>query len=166
MKKLNRKSFLTTLVGAGSLITIYPTTLAQPAQQQKPDPLDPKTVREFVRLGHSDLEGVKKMLGETPSLLNATTDWGGGDFETALGGASHMGRKDIADFLIRKGARMDIFAAAMLGHVDLVKSIAEKYPEVLQSKGPHGITLLIHAQKGGEAAIPVVEFLNANGATK
>jgi len=140
--------------------------MAQTQQSKRPDPLHAQLVQEFVRLGHFDLAGVKEKLAETPSLLNATTDWGAGDFETALGGASHMGRKDIADFLIRSGARMDIFTAAMLGKLDLVQSMCNYFPELLQSKGPHGITLLMHAQKGGDESKLVIEYLNQRGVTK
>jgi len=44
-----------------------------------------------------------------PSLENATWDWGGGGyFERALGAAAHVGRKDIANFLLRNGARLDL----------------------------------------------------------
>ena len=139
--------------------------IAQP-QQQRPSPLDPGLVQEFVRLGHFDLGNLKKKLTENPALLNATTDWGGGDFETALGGASHMGRRDIAEFLIRQGARMDIFTAAMMGQVNLVKYMCDLYPELLQSKGPHGITLLMHAQKGGEQSKAVIDYLKQKGITK
>ena len=57
----------------------------------------------------------KALLAEQPSLLNATWDWGGGDFETGLGGAGHMGNREIAEFLIGQGARLDIFVATMLG---------------------------------------------------
>ena len=39
---------------------------------------------------HGDLQRSKELLELQPGLLNAAWDWGGGDFETALGGASHM----------------------------------------------------------------------------
>jgi len=45
-------------------------------------------VQDFVIYAHSDLEMVKKLLEREPLLLNASIDWGGGDWETALGGAS------------------------------------------------------------------------------
>ena len=60
-------------------------------------------VQDFVIYAHSDLEMVKKLLEKEPALLNATMDWGGGDWETGLGGASHMGRRDIVEFLLEKG---------------------------------------------------------------
>ena len=72
-------------------------------------------VQDFVIYAHSDLEMVKKLYDKNPALLNGTMDWGNGDWETALGGASHLGRKDIVKFLLSKGARMDIFCAAMMG---------------------------------------------------
>jgi len=71
----------------------------------------------------------KKLLEKDPALLNATMDWGGGDWETGLGGASHMGRRDIVQFLLERGARIDIFCVAMMGQLDALKSfIALGYP--------------------------------------
>ena len=40
--------------------------------------------QDFVRKAHADLNGTKALLAEQPSLLNATWDWGGGDFETGI----------------------------------------------------------------------------------
>src|SRR5688500_8136381 len=65
----------------------------------KGPPLAPDLVKSFVGAAHSALDKVKAMLAEPPRLINATWDWGGGDWETALGGASHMGRPDIASHL-------------------------------------------------------------------
>jgi hypothetical protein len=59
-----------------------------------------------------------------------------------------MGNKDIANFLLSKGARMNIFCAAMLGRLDVVKAILSAFPELKTSKGPHGLQLLHHATKG------------------
>src|SRR5687768_3257124 len=58
-----------------------------PKKFDKGPPLAPDLVRGFVGAAHGDLEKVKAMLAEQPRLVNATWDWGGGDFETALGGA-------------------------------------------------------------------------------
>ena len=50
--------------------------------------LNRELVQDFVMFGHGDLAMVKKLLEIEPALLNAAVDWGGGDWETALGGAS------------------------------------------------------------------------------
>lgn len=133
-------------------------------QDKRPPTLEIEKVKEFVRLGHFDLPGVTQMLSDIPAFIHATYDWGGGDFETALGGASHMGRKDIAEFLISKGARLDIFSAAMMNKIEIVKSIVEAFPDTLNCKGPHTITLLMHAQKG--EAKEVIEYLRSKGVSK
>ena len=73
--------------------------------------------QDFVIYAHSDLAMVEKLLKREPGLINAAIDWGNGDYETALGGASHMGRKDIVKVLLSSGARIDIFCAAMMGLV-------------------------------------------------
>jgi hypothetical protein len=131
------------------------------APAPRPDPLKPQMVREFVIAAHSDLEKTKSMLAETPRLLNATWDWGGGDFEMAIGGAGHMGRRDIALFLIAQGGRFDLFVAAMLGRLDVVKPMLTAFPHLADSKGPHGIPLMAHAQKGGQEAAEVAAFLDS-----
>lgn len=118
-------------------------------------------VQDFVIYGHSEPDMVKKLLQKEPALLNASIDWGAGDWETALGGASHMGRRDIAEFLIERGARADLFTAAMLGQLDVVKTLLAFQPKLIDAKGPHGLTLLHHAKVGGKPAEPVLVYLQS-----
>ena len=123
--------------------------------------LEAALVHEFVGNAHGGLGRVRELLAQEPALVNATWDWGGGDFETALGAASHMGRRDIANFLLEHGARLDIFAAAMLGKLEIVKAALEAYPPAINTPGPHGIPLIVHAQAGGGEALPVLEYLQS-----
>jgi hypothetical protein len=132
--------------------------------EERPPALDSDLVQSFVANAHGDLDVVRKLLEQEPRLLNAAWDWGGGDWETGLGAASHMGRRDIALFLLERGARMDIFAAAMLGEVDVVRAMLSANPEAREAPGPHGIPLVTHAQAGGEEARAVVELLDREGA--
>ena len=121
--------------------------------------IDPSLVRDFVANSHGDIERVRVLLEEQPALINAAWDWGGGDWETGLGAAAHVGRKDIARLLLAHGARMDIFTAAMLGHLEIVQAMLKAAPEVREWRGPHGIPLLKHAEAGGAEAADVAEFL-------
>lgn len=121
--------------------------------------LESKLVQEFIGKAHGDLNRVQELLAQEPALINACWDWGGGDFETGLGAAAHMGRKDIACFLLDKGARLDLFAAAMLGKLDIVKAALAAFPGAIHTPGPHGIPLIAHAQAGGDEARVVFEFL-------
>lgn len=132
---------------------------ASPVVPDRGPPIESGLVKQFVGAGHGNLDKVKEMLAAQPALINATWDWGGGDFETALGGASHMGRPDIARFLLENNARMDLFAAAMLGRLDIIKAAAAAFPNILRVPGPHKIPLIVHAEKGGPEAVAVVEFL-------
>ena len=121
--------------------------------------IEASLVQQFVGNAHGDLDRVKELLAQEPALINACWDWGGGDFETALGAASHMGRRDIAEFLLENGARLDLFAAAMLGKLDIVKATLDAFPEAIRTAGPHGIPLIAHAKAGGEDAKEVLELL-------
>jgi hypothetical protein len=118
-------------------------------------------VQDFVIYAHSEHDMVKKLLDKEPLLLNASMDWGGGDWETGLGGASHMGRRDIVEFLLDRGARIDIFCAAMLGQLDAVRSFLALQPKLIDAKGPHGFTLHFHAQVGGKEAENVLDYLQS-----
>lgn len=117
--------------------------------------------QDFVIYAHSDLKMVKKLLVKEPGLLNATLDWGEGDWETGLGGASHMGRHDIVEFLLASGARIDIFCATMMGLLDSVKSMLTLEPTLIDAQGPHGFTLHFHAQVGQEKSKPVLDYLQS-----
>lgn len=110
---------------------------------------DAAAVEAFVGSAHGDLADVERLLGDEPALVNAAWDWGGGDCETALGAASHMGRRDIAELLISRGARVDVFALAMLDEVGAVRALLDAFPELVDSQGPHGIPLRAHAAKSG-----------------
>jgi hypothetical protein len=132
------------------------------ALQDKPV-LKPELVKEFVIAGHGNMEKTKQMLEITPALLNASWDWGNGDFEQAIEGAGHVGNRDIALYLISKGARFNVFIAAMLGKIEIVKSMIEAYPESRLSKGPHGLDLIHHATKGGEQSVEVLNYLKSKG---
>jgi hypothetical protein len=162
MRIIHRKQFLSLgLLGSAGLV--FGNRSA--AQQQRPDPLDKALVMEFVRKCHGDLAGSKQLLAQQPGLLNAAWDWGGGDFETGIEGAGHVGNREVAQFLLDSGARMNIFCAAMLGRLDIVKSFLTSFPELKTSKGPHGLQLLHHAKKGGEQAKEVLDYLQSIGAS-
>jgi hypothetical protein len=167
---LSRKRFLrygllaaATALGGNRLFAQSPAPSnspgAAPVIPDRGPPIESGLVKQFVIAGHGQLDKVKEMLAAQPALINATWDWGGGDFETALGGASHMGRADIARFLLENNARMDLFAAAMLGRLDIIKAAAAAFPNIVRVPGPHKIPLIAHAEKGGADAAAVVEFL-------
>jgi hypothetical protein len=133
------------------------------SQQPVVEPLPVTLVKDFVVAGHGNFDKVKQMVSETPALLYATYDWGKGDFETALEGAGHVGNKEIANWLIAQGGRTNLFVLTMLGKTEIVKSFLETYPSFINAKGPHGFTLLHHAQKGGEQAKDLMQYLQSKG---
>lgn len=118
-------------------------------------------VQDFVTYAHDNLEMVQKLLEKEPALLNSAMDWGGGDWETGLGAASHMGRRDIAEYLLERGARIDLFCAAMMGQLEAVKSMLAIEPKLIDAKGPHGFSLHFHAQVGGKEAEEVLDYLQS-----
>ncbi|CAN5577667.1 hypothetical protein BH18VER1_BH18VER1_10950 [soil metagenome] len=153
---VGRKRFLQTLslgvLGAcfstpGIDAQTPPTPAASSAVPDRGPQIEAELIKRFVIAGHAQLDVVQEMLATVPALINAVWDWGGGDFETALGGASHMGRRDIAEFLLERGARRDLFAAAALGKLDIIKAAVAAYPKVVHVRGPHTIPLIMHAEK-------------------
>lgn len=124
---------------------------------------DTAIVQRIVGVSHRDIDAVRELVTNRPALAKAAWDWGFGDWETALGAASHVGRPDIAEVLIAHGARPDIFTFAMLGQVDVVRTICMANPGIQRTHGPHGITLLQHALNAGDAAVAVASYLQELG---
>lgn len=120
-------------------------------------------VQEMVLVAHANAKRVRELVAAHPALARAAMDWGFGDWEDALGAASHMGNREIADYLIANGARPTIFSAAMLGQLDTVKAFVAAQPGVQRIAGPHSISLLAHAKAGGAAAARVYDYLQQLG---
>ncbi len=158
---MKRNDFFKT-AGMGSLV--FTALPLMSFSSQDGEKLDPTIVQEFVRVAHSDFDKVKQMLGEYPTLINAAHDWKMGDFETGLGAASHVGHIEVVHYLLGKGAQINIFTACLLGELSIVKPILTAFPETMNALGPHGFTLLHHAQKGGDPALEVTEYLISLGA--
>ena len=162
---INRSQFLKqTLLGATGLILSPSIVKSQDKVQEKPAPINVEIVKEFVGVSHGKFDRVKEMLENDHLLLHVSYDWGGGDFESGIEAAGHVGNKEIANYLLAKGARYNIYLACMLGHLETVKNVLTFNPGLLNSKGPHGFTMLHHAQKGGPESAAVVAYLESLGA--
>lgn len=137
-----------------------------PLQASVPDSFPtqpPEVVREMVTVAHGNFKRVRELVDARPSLAKAGWDWGFGDWETALGAASHTGRREIAEYLMEHGARPTLFSAAMLGQLEVVKAFVAAQPGVQRIPGPHSIPLLAHARAGGPQAEPVLRYLESLG---
>lgn len=176
MSMVQRRSFLR-LAGLTMAAVAVPGSLW--AQKMAPDTgrvmgtskgrdrgpqLAAEQVKEFVRRAHFDLEYVEQAVAEEPSLVYASWDLGGGDFETGLGAASHVGDREIALYLLEQGARPDLFTMVMLGQTEVVKGMITAVPSLLTCRGPHGLSLVHHARKGGVEAEGVLAYLEEMGA--
>jgi hypothetical protein len=124
---------------------------------------EPDAAREMVGVSHGNVARVKALLANRPALAKASWDWGYGDWETAIGAASHVGNREIAALLLAAGAHPTIFTAAMLGQLDAVKAFVSASPGIQKTKGPHGISLVAHARAGGPPSADVVKYLESLG---
>ena len=155
-----RRNFLA-ILPASALI---PTVRQAPADSALPASFphqDPAVVREMVGVSHGNVARVKELVAARPALARAAWEWGYGDWETAIGAASHVGNKEIARILLDNGAHPTIFSAAMLGQLDALRSLIAASPGIQRTRGPHGITLLAHARAGGH--VETVKYLESLG---
>jgi len=157
---MNRKSFLKKGILSSGVLLSAPTMLVG----QDRDIIRMEDIKEFVTVGHGNFEKTKTIVEAKPLILNCTYQWKRGDFETAVGGACHVGSREVADLLISKGARLDIFNYAFLGYTDFVIQQVADYPSLLKSPGPHGLTLLHHAKVGKQELLE--EWLLEKGLTE
>src|SRR3954471_16305230 len=121
--------------------------------------LSPEVVQEFVTSAHGYFPKVQEMLEKEPGLLNEK--WKDFD-ENALEASGHMGRADIMNYLLEKGAPLTVFVAASLGQPEDVAAFMRENPALAaNTPGVHGITLLFHAALSGN--VEVAELVGANG---
>lgn len=118
-------------------------------------------IREFVIAGHGNLDKVRQMLKEQPSLLNTAHEWRPGDTETAIQGASHVGNRAIAEYLLEQGAPLEIWTATMLNLRGKVEKMLAADSTQIHAKSAHGIPLLPHAAFNGN--IDLFRMLIENG---
>src|SRR5262249_22357308 len=164
MSIITRRSFFAVVPATLAAARVVPAAAADTGALPASFPSqDPELVKEMVTVAHFNVARVKELVGRHQTLAKAAWDWGFGDWESALGAASHVGNREIAEYLIANGARPSIFSATMLGQLDVVKAFIEASPGVQRIHGPHGITLLAHARFGGDKAKPVLQYLEKIG---
>ena len=166
MTQLTRRTLLAAIPVGLTSVSVQARSSSTLADGNPPSSFptqDPDLVREMVGVSHGNVARVKELVGRHQTLAKAAYDWGFGDWETALGAASHVGNREIAEFLLANGARPSMFSAAMLGQLDVVKAFITASPGVQRIKGPHSLTLLHHARAGGPTAKAVVDYLTAIG---
>jgi ankyrin repeat protein len=124
---------------------IYLSSNSEQLVQTQQNPPSTEQIREFVIAGHGNLEKVIQMLAENPKLLNASYRWNDNDTETAIQAATQVGSANVAQFLLKRGAPLEICTAATLGMRDEVEHRLNEDPRSANATGAHGIPLLPHA---------------------
>jgi len=120
--------------------------------------LPKELIEEFVGNAHGNFARVKELLEQHPELLTASAPWN----ETAIQAATQMGNAPILNYLIERGAPIDIFTAAVLGMREKVEAFVEADPGQVRAAGVHGFPLLYFPVIRGQGEI--AEYLLAHGA--
>jgi uncharacterized protein len=114
------------------------------------DELTQEQIGQFVGVSHGHFEKVKELLEAEPRLLDARfEEWN----ERPIEAAGHVGNRQIAEYLLSKGAPLNIFAAAMLGMTERVREYLAADPALASANGVHGISILFHAAMSGKTEI-------------
>jgi ankyrin repeat protein len=107
---------------------------------------------------HGNFARVKELVELKPALVNARAPWN----ETPIEAATQMGNLPIVDYLIEKGAPVDMFTACVRGDVERLRRELAADPSRAAARGVHDLPALYFAAIGG--SIEVAEQLVANGA--
>ena len=131
--------------------------------QTEQKPSNPDQLREFVINAHFNLEKTKQNLAENPALLNQAFKWNENDYETAIQAAAQLGSVPIIEFLLERGAPLDICTAAVLDKREEVERRINQDPSVAKAVGAHRIPLLPHAVWSNDSDL--VQMVYKRGAT-
>ncbi|MBO0838537.1 MAG: ankyrin repeat domain-containing protein [Actinobacteria bacterium] len=119
---------------------------------------EPSLVEQCVAAAHGDLDRVRELVEGHPELVDARAPWN----ESPIEAASQLGRKDIIDYLLSRGARLDFFAACVLGRIDAVGAELDRDGSLAAAHGVHDLPALYFPVMAGERG--VAELLLAHGA--
>jgi ankyrin repeat protein len=111
---------------------------------------------EAIRTGN--LAAVQSLLDADPSLASAKNESGA----SAVLMSVYTGRREIRDFLLSRGATLELYDAAAVGNLDRVTQIIEKDPSLSRSFSPDGFPVVALAAVFGH--LPVARYLAKHGA--
>jgi ankyrin repeat protein len=111
---------------------------------------------EAVQAGN--LADVSRLLTADPGLLHMKNERGA----TAMLTACYSGRKEIRDFLLEKGPRLELHEAAAAGQLSRVKELVEAEPAAAKGYSPDGFPIMALAATFGHEDI--TRYLASKGA--
>ena len=125
---------------------------------EAPEGVTEETARAMVLPSHFDLDEVKRQVEADPRLVHVRYK----QFDEApIEAASHVGNREIAEYLLGRGARFKIHCAVMLGMYESTVAFLDVKPELAVQPGAHNLPLMYHAAHGGD--IRILELLKARG---
>ena len=111
--------------------------------------LDASVIEECVGNAHGNLERVRELVERYPEVVDARAKWN----ETPVEAATQMGRKDIIEYLLDKGAPLDFFTACVLGRGDVVEIELARDPDRAHARGVHNLPAIHFAAIGDQPEI-------------
>jgi ankyrin repeat protein len=123
----------------------------------------PAQIRDFIIAAHGNLPRVREMLARHPGLLTVRQYWSNDDSESAVQAAAQVGSTPVVEYLLDKGAPLEICTAAMLGRKEIVERMLDEDPSLIEARGAHGIPLMPHAAMSNN--LELAKMLFERGAT-
>jgi len=111
---------------------------------------------DAIRTG--DVAKVRDVLSADAALVDARNAQG----QSAVLMACYMGRKEIRDLLLEKGATLQLHEAAAAGNLSRVKKIVEEKPDLAKGYSPDGFPVMALAAAFGHE--DVARYLHGQGA--
>ncbi len=112
----------------------------------------------FAAVRTGDAASVARMVEQEPALLQTRNEQG----VSAVLMACYMGRKEIRDLLIDRGAILQLHEAAAAGNLSRVKELVEGKTDLAKSYSPDGFPVMALAAAFGHE--DVVRYLHGAGA--
>ena len=112
----------------------------------------------FNALRTGDAKKVSELVMNDAAIVNARNPQG----QSAVLMACYMGRKEVRDLLIEKGAILQLHEAAAAGNLARVKELVEENPELARGYSPDGFPVVALAAAFGHQE--VARYLHGKGA--
>lgn len=116
------------------------------------------TTALFEAIRSGNIAALNSLVDADPSLASAKNESG----VSAVLMSVYSGRREIRDFLLARGAALELPDAAAVGNLDQVKFLVERDPSLARSFSPDGFPVVALAAVFGH--LEVTRYLHQHGA--
>ena len=132
----------------------------QPYEPVTNSKLSQTVINEFSSICHGNFRRVRAFLKKYPGIVHTNASWD----EMGVEAGAHMGRHDIAEIVLEKGAPCALPTCVMMGLERRARAMLEANANLVRERGPHDFPLMWYPHMAKDNHVALAQMLLDFGA--